>query len=188
MTENRITSSKAPVCAGIKASSLGAGGDEMWRPEFGFEPDPRASAVSSPCSLFPLHAYASLLLYQTKAKIVTKIKACISVLKCTEEVSLLKEEGCGDEENYVCFKAAAPPIRPRLNSNHKSKAFKMLLFSFVDLSVSRTTKTYKTVKYKASTFWLVWLLPLSSIILKRRQTSLQLTAQRPGHRQKLTRR
>lgn len=71
------------------------------------------------------------------------------------------------------------PHRSDPDSNHKSKAFQMLLFSFVDLSVSRTTKTYKTVKYKTSTF--------SSIILKRRQTSLQLTAQRPGHRQELTR-
>lgn len=109
MTENRI-----------KASSLGAGGDEMWRPEFGFEPDPRASAVCLPPALSPpFHAYASLLLYQIKAKIVTKIKACISVLKCTEEVSLLKEEGCGDE-NSVCYRAAAPPIRPRLKPQIES--------------------------------------------------------------------
>lgn len=145
----------------------------MRRPGFGFEPDPRAFALCLPPDLSPpFHAYASLLLYQIKAKIVTKIKACISVLKCTEEVALLKEEGCGDEENYVCQIPAAPPIRPRLNSDHKSKAFKKLLFSFVDLSVSRTTKTYKTVKYKTSTFWLVWLLPFSCIILKRRQTCL----------------
>lgn len=33
----------------LKASSLGAGGDEMWRPEF--EPDPRASAVCLPPAL-----------------------------------------------------------------------------------------------------------------------------------------
>lgn len=93
---------------------------------------------------------ASLLLYLIKAKIVTKIKACISLLKCTEEVSLLKEEGCGDEENSVCYKQQ--PHRSDPDSNHKSKAFQMLLFSFVDLSVSQTTKTYKTVKYKTSTF------------------------------------
>lgn len=49
---------------------------------------------------------------QIKAKIVTKIKACISVLKCTEEASLLKEEGCGDEEQQL--------IRPRLKPQVES--------------------------------------------------------------------
>lgn len=115
------------------------------------------------CSLSPLCFTAALI----KAKIVTKIKACISVLKCTEEASLLKEEGCGDEEQQL--------IRPRLKPQVES--ISNAAVSFVDLSVSPTSKTYKTVKYKTSTF--------SSIILKRRQTPLQLTAEATGRSRSL---